>query len=134
MKRLSKLVGTPLASGYVNCWRDNTSLENKQRDDYACRRAACLESCSCSCMLLCHTLMLDFNVSFCGAAMQKVLLWFKSLLCTRTTHRALRHHMQCPDKVSIMPCARFKPVWLQKPGSEYRENVFLVVKRHWRRR
>jgi hypothetical protein len=24
-----------------------------------------------------------------------------------------------PDKVGIMPCARFRPVWLQKPSSEY---------------
>jgi hypothetical protein len=24
-----------------------------------------------------------------------------------------------------MPCARFRPVWLQKPSSEYREKVFL---------
>jgi hypothetical protein len=25
-----------------------------------------------------------------------------------------------PDKVAIMPCARFRPVWLQNPSSEYR--------------
>jgi hypothetical protein len=25
-----------------------------------------------------------------------------------------------PNKVAIMPCARFRPVWLQKPSSEYR--------------
>jgi hypothetical protein len=25
-----------------------------------------------------------------------------------------------PDKVAIMPCAKFRPVWLQNPISEYR--------------
>jgi hypothetical protein len=47
---------------------------------------------------------------------------------------ALRQHMQCPEMVAILPCATFRPVWLQKPSSEYRENVFLDVKRHWRGR
>jgi hypothetical protein len=37
-----------------------------------------------------------------------------------TSVRAFRQHIQCPDidKVAIMPCARFRLVWLQKPSSD----------------
>jgi hypothetical protein len=31
----------------------------------------------------------------------------------------------CPDKVAIMPCARFRPVWIEKTSSEYREKWIL---------
>jgi hypothetical protein len=40
-----------------------------------------------------------------------------------------------PDKVETMPCARFRPVWLQKPSSEYREiYIYIDARRHWRAR
>jgi hypothetical protein len=55
-----------------------------------------------------------------------------TLLCYEQAGRCA--HAYCPDEVAIMPCARFRPVWLQKLSSKYRKFLFLDVRRHWRGR
>jgi hypothetical protein len=40
---------------------------------------------------------------------------------------ALSAPAQRPDNVASVPCARFRPVWLQKPNPEYREKMYFLI-------